>query len=68
MNEEHHRIYRLDGIEIDTSRVCLKRDGQEQHLRQKTFQVLIYLLEQRQRLITKDELIEPPMWSGLKNY
>jgi DNA-binding winged helix-turn-helix (wHTH) protein len=58
MNKRDHRIYRLDGIEIDTSQVCLKRDGQEQHVRQKTFQVLIYLLEQRQRLITKDELIE----------
>lgn len=58
MNRESHRIYRLDGIEIDAARVCLKRDGQERHLRQQTFQVLIYLLEQRERLITKDELIE----------
>lgn len=58
MNREIHRIYRLDGIEIDAARVCLKRDGQERHLRQQAFQVLIYLLEQRERLITKDELIE----------
>jgi tetratricopeptide (TPR) repeat protein/DNA-binding winged helix-turn-helix (wHTH) protein len=58
------RIYRLDGIEIDTSQVCLKRNGQEQHVRQKTFQVLIYLLEHRQRLVTKDELIEH-IWQGM---
>jgi tetratricopeptide (TPR) repeat protein/DNA-binding winged helix-turn-helix (wHTH) protein len=51
------RIYRLDGVEIDTSRLCLKRGGEERHLRQQTFQVLIYLLEQRERLVTKDELI-----------
>ncbi len=57
MNGQSHRIYRLDGIEIDTARLCLKREGEERHLRQKTFQVLLYLLEQRERLITKDELI-----------
>jgi tetratricopeptide (TPR) repeat protein len=58
MNRQNQRIYRLDGIEIDTSQLVLKRSGEEQHLRQKTFRVLIYLLEQRERLITKDELIE----------
>src|SRR2546421_6963028 len=58
MNADHRRIYRLDGIEIDPSQRCLRRDGQERHLRQKTFQVLIYLLEQRQRLVTKNELID----------
>jgi tetratricopeptide (TPR) repeat protein len=58
MNQRAHRIYRLDEIEIDSANLCLTRDGQEQHLRQQTFQVLIYLLEQRQRLVTKDELIE----------
>jgi len=58
MNGNHRRIYRLDGIEIDALQVCLRRDGREQHLRQKTFQVLVYLLEQRQRLVTKNELID----------
>jgi tetratricopeptide (TPR) repeat protein/DNA-binding winged helix-turn-helix (wHTH) protein len=57
MTRQSQRIYRLEGIEIDSGRMCLKRDGAERHLRQKTFQVLLYLLDQRQRLITKDELI-----------
>ena len=57
MNQPGH-IYRLDGLEVDASRVCVKRDGEERHLRQKTFQVLRYLLEHRERLVTKDELIE----------
>jgi len=35
MNRQGQRIYRLDGIEIDTAQVCLKRDGQEQHVRQR---------------------------------
>src|SRR5438034_6083209 len=58
MNSDDHRIYRLNGIELDTSQVCLKRNGQEQHLRQKTLQVLVHLLEQRHRVVTKDELME----------
>src|SRR6185295_16123674 len=58
MNTQSQRIYRLDGTEIDSARMCLKRDGQERHLRQKTFQVLLYLVEHRERLITKDELID----------
>ena len=58
MNRQGQPVYRLNGVEIDTSRVCLKRDGEERHLRQQAFQVLIYLLEQRERLVTKNELID----------
>jgi len=58
MNTQGQTLYRLDGVEIDTSRFCLKRDGEERHLRQQTFQVLVYLLEQRERLVTRDELID----------
>ena len=58
MSQPRQSIYRLDGVEIDASRLCVTRAGQELHLRQKTFQVLIYLLEQRERLVTKDELIQ----------
>jgi len=51
-------IYRLQDLEIDTVRGCLSRRGQEQYLRQQAFQVLLYLLEQRQRLVTKEELVK----------
>jgi tetratricopeptide (TPR) repeat protein len=57
-------IYRCEGIEIDSSLGCLKRGGQEQHLRQQSFQVLLYLIERRQRLVTREELIEA-FWSGV---
>jgi tetratricopeptide (TPR) repeat protein/DNA-binding winged helix-turn-helix (wHTH) protein len=63
MNGQTQRIYRLDGLEIDTSRVCVKRDGQEQHIRQKSFQVLMYLLEHRERLVTKNELVDQ-IWAA----
>lgn len=52
------RLYRLGNIDVDTSRFSLTRDGEERHLRQQAFQVLIYLLEQRERLVTKNELID----------
>ena len=45
-------------VEVDTRLGCLRRAGGEHHLRQKSFQVLVYLLQNRDRLITKDELIE----------
>jgi len=63
MNRQGQRIYRLDGIEIDTAQVCLKRDVRSSTSGRRLFQVLIYLLEQRSRLITKDELIEH-IWQG----
>src|ERR1700716_737611 len=58
MNRQGQRLYRINGVEIDTSRFCLKHDGEKPPLRQQTFQVLVYLLEQRERLVTKDELID----------
>ena len=36
----------------------MKRAGQEVYLRQQSFHVLVFLLERRQRLISKEELIE----------
>lgn len=57
-------IYRFEEVEIDPSRGSITRNGREQHLRQQTFQVLLYLLERRQRLVTKEELIEN-VWNGI---
>lgn len=52
------QIYRFENVEVDLSRSCLLLDGNEKHLRQKAFQVLVYLLEQRHRLVSKNELFE----------
>lgn len=51
------QTYRFQDIEVDISRGCLTRGNEERHLRQKAFQVLVYLLERRERLVTKEELI-----------
>ena len=50
--------YRFEDVEIDLQCGCLKRGNNEKHLRQKSFQVLVYLLERHERLVTKDELIK----------
>lgn len=57
-HSESRPVYRCADIEVDGSLGCLKRGGQEQHLRQQPFHVLLYLLERRHRLISKEELIE----------
>jgi tetratricopeptide (TPR) repeat protein/DNA-binding winged helix-turn-helix (wHTH) protein len=50
--------YRFDHIEVDALRSCVIRDGQVYYLRQQTFQVLLYLLKNHQRVVGKDELVE----------
>lgn len=63
MSRAGERIYRIADVEVDTVQGCVRRQGEELHLRHKTFQVLLYLLEQRHRLVTKEELWES-VWQG----
>lgn len=58
MNSTSKQIFRFGDVEVDPSQGCLRRGGKELHLRQQTFQVMIYLLENRERLVTKDELLQ----------
>ncbi|HSK71813.1 MAG TPA: tetratricopeptide repeat protein [Pyrinomonadaceae bacterium] len=58
MSSPEKKIYRFADVEVDTSQNCLKRGDHEQHLRRKAFSVLVQLLEKRERLVTKEELIE----------
>ena len=60
---ERVQVYRCEDVEIDPSLGCLKRGGLEQHLRQQSFHLLVYMIERRQRLISKEELIEK-FWQG----
>jgi DNA-binding winged helix-turn-helix (wHTH) protein len=43
---------------LDTERYLLHRAGQPVRLRPKVFQVQLYLLAQRERVVTKQELNE----------
>ncbi len=51
-------IYRVNDLELDTLRGCLRRNGEEIHLKPKAFQILVYLLAHRDRLVPKEELLD----------
>ncbi|MEP7341244.1 MAG: tetratricopeptide repeat protein [Acidobacteriota bacterium] len=51
-------VYRFAGIEFDPARNCLRRDGREQVLRRKSLLVLLYLIEHRERSVSKEELLQ----------
>ena len=57
------QVYRCEDVEIDPALGCLNRGGQEQHLRRQSFDLLVYMIERRQRLISKEELIDN-FWQG----
>ncbi len=49
-------MYRVYDIDIDVDRGCLIRQGEERHLRRRSFQVLAYLVVNHNRLVSKEEL------------
>jgi len=57
------RIFRFEGFELDSSHRLLVRDGQPVSLNARTLDVLLYLAEHPQRLVTKDELLQA-VWQG----
>ncbi len=63
MTQTAQRIYHLENIEVDLSMLRIRREGQQRFLRQQAFRVLVYLIEQRQRLVSREELIRE-IWEG----
>jgi len=51
------------GVQIDVRRACVYRHGTELRLRPKTFEVLLYLIENRDRVVSKAELFDH-VWGG----
>ena len=43
-------------LEVRPDLGCLRRGGEEIYLRPKTFQTLLFLLDQRHRVVSKDEI------------
>lgn len=52
------QTYRFGDVEIDLVRGTLVKNGEEIHLRQKTFQVLAYLIEHHGVDVPKDQIIK----------
>src|SRR5262245_46394824 len=51
-------LYRFDDYELDAQRCELRCAGQLVAIEPKVFAVLVYLLEHRDRVVTKEELLE----------
>ena len=64
MNYLEQPTYLLNDIEFDPARNCLRRNGDEHALRQKSLQVLLYLIEHRERSVGKEELLQN-VWEGV---
>ncbi|HEV7734876.1 MAG TPA: winged helix-turn-helix domain-containing protein [Candidatus Binatia bacterium] len=56
-------IHRFDGFELDRSKVELRRDDEVIPVEPQVFSLLLLLAENRERLVTRDEIIEK-VWDG----
>lgn len=56
-------IYRNENISIDTAAFVLLLDGEPQPVEPQVFDLLVYLIENRDRVVTRDELLEN-LWQG----
>jgi TolB-like protein len=56
-------IYRFDGFELDTARIELRVDGVLRAVEPQVFALLTLLVENRERLVSRDEIIEK-IWDG----
>ncbi|MEE8421281.1 MAG: alpha/beta fold hydrolase [Dehalococcoidia bacterium] len=54
----HHVIYHFEQFELDTQRFELLANGTAVSLEPQVFSVLAYLIEHRDRVVSKDELLE----------
>ena len=57
-------IFRFEDCEVDSGRYELRRKGEPVPLEPKTLDVLLHLVEQRNRLVSKQELLDA-VWAGV---
>ena len=51
-------IFEFEGFELDTERVELRRQGELSHVEPQVFDVLRFLIEHRDRVVSKEELLD----------
>lgn len=68
MTVEIQKIYRLEEFELDPNKRRLTgADGRAVHLAHKPFQVLLYFIENRDRIVSRQELLDQ-FWEGREVY
>jgi Tol biopolymer transport system component/DNA-binding winged helix-turn-helix (wHTH) protein len=63
MEQAAATIYQFEGISLDVKRLKVERGGQVVDLEPKALRVLLYLIEHRDRVVSKEELIAS-IWPG----
>src|SRR5215472_17473619 len=63
MENGKHLVYEFGGFQLDTARQKLFRQGQPVALSPKLLQTLVFLVENRDRTLLKDELMQA-LWTG----
>ncbi len=58
MDSETHSVYRIGEFRFAPQDHRLSHDGEEVHLRPKTFQIFQYLVEHHGHLVTREELLD----------
>ena len=58
MHKITHRVFQFEGLSLDVTRGVLRVEDRELPLRPKSFEVLRYLVENADRLVSKDELMQ----------
>ncbi|MFS1439799.1 winged helix-turn-helix domain-containing protein [Shewanella sp. 10N.286.48.A6] len=56
-------LFRFNNIEIDTDRYEIRKDSHVLSVEPKVYDLIIYLIENRQRIISRDELLSQ-IWAG----
>ena len=56
-------IYRFESFELDPAKVELRGDGEPRPVEPQVFALLALLVENRERLVSSDEIIEK-VWDG----
>jgi DNA-binding winged helix-turn-helix (wHTH) protein len=56
-------LYRFGHFELDTAKVELRADGEARPVEPQVFALLAFLVENRERLVSRDEIIEK-VWDG----
>ncbi len=63
----YHKIFTFDEFKLETELQTLQRGGQEIHMANRPFQVLSFLIENRERVVSRDELLDK-FWDGHEVY
>jgi tetratricopeptide (TPR) repeat protein/DNA-binding winged helix-turn-helix (wHTH) protein len=58
VSDSNQTAYRVGDLEIRPAQRCVRRHQNILHLRPKSFELLVYLIDNRDRLVTKDELLD----------